>query len=105
MGVFISAYRKLTDYQFKNHHDSWLNEGRPTGGKITRSKTTFISSDIAQFFCILSRLFSRPDWLTEGSDADLYRSKMIRWAIVSLLSFLATGSGLILFIYVISKAG
>lgn len=105
MGIFISAFRKLTDYQFKNHHDSWVNDGRPTGGKITRGEITFITSDIAAYFCVLSRLFSRPAWLAEGSDGDLYRNKMIRWALISLITFLAAGSGLFMFFSVISTAG
>lgn len=105
MGLFISAYRNLSDYQFKNHHDNWVSDGRPKGGEITRSEITFIKSEIAANFCILSWLFKRPAWLAEGSDGELYRFKMIRWSIVSLIAFLAAGSGVIFFACVISTVG
>jgi len=106
MGIFISAYRKLADYQYQNYHVNWVNDGRPRGGKITRNEITFISSDIAANFCILSWLFKRPVWVVKGSEGSLFRARMIRWAFISLIAFLAVGSGFFWFgYYLLSTSG
>ena len=100
MGLFISSYRNLADYQFKHHHANWVEDGRPRGGKITRSEITFFTSDLASNFCILSWIFKMPTWLEKGSEGELYRSKMVRWFLVSLFAFFITGASFAFFVNV-----
>ena len=94
----LKAFREVVDFQYQNHNDAWVADGRPIGGKITRSKVTFLASDFATISCAIRWTISRPNWLPQGSVTDKFRIDMIRWFLVSLIGFFAVAAGIVLFI-------
>jgi hypothetical protein len=101
----LKAFRKLVDFQFQNYNDLWVADGRPIGGKLTRSNLSFLASDFATISCAISWAISRPSWLSQGSFTDKFRINMIRWFSVSLIGLLAVAAGIVLFINSTHRAG
>jgi hypothetical protein len=101
----LKAFRKVVDFQFQNHNDLWVADGRPIGGKMTRRNLSFFASDFATISCGISWTMSRPSWLPQGSEADKFRINMIRWFLTSLVGFLAVAAGIVLLIVSMDKVG
>ena len=79
-GVALTAFRKVVDFQFERHREIWVRDGRPVGGKATRSEVSFLGSEFAAALCFQRWLIQRPDWLEAGSDGEAYRVRMARWS-------------------------
>lgn len=103
--ISITSYRRLVDHQFQNFHDIWEQDGRPIGGKITRSQLSFLGSGFSTTFCGIKWAIKKPEWLELENDADKLRKKMIRWFFISLIGFFSGAGGLLLFGITLSKAG
>ncbi len=105
LNLSARAFRKVVDFQFQNHNDAWVADGRPIGGKITRRNLSFFASDFATISCGISWTISRPSWLPQGSATDKFRIAMIRWFLISLIGFLAVAAGIVLFIVSMDRVG
>ena len=103
--ISISAFRGLVDYQFQNFYHLWEQDGRPTGGKVTRGQLHFVSSDLSSMICGIKWAIGKPEWLDKESDAEKRRKKMVRWFFISLIGFFSGSGGMLLFGRTLSKAG
>jgi hypothetical protein len=91
----LKAFRKVVDFEFQNHNDFWVADGRPIGGKVTRSNLTFVGSDFATISRWIRWTISRPSWVSPESITDKLRVSMIRWLLLSLIGFLVFAAGII----------
>lgn len=92
------AGRRLVDFQFQNHHDTWVHDGRPAGGKLTRSELSFFGSGLAAILAFQSWAMRRPEWLPSDSDGEQFRVAMIRWGFYSLIGLaVAVAAGFLFF--------
>jgi hypothetical protein len=87
MLTFSMYLRRLVDFQFEHYRDTWVRDGRPTGGKITRGQLSFFGSDLSRAVCGIRWLFRRPEWLPSDSDGERYRHRMVCWFIISMIAF------------------
>jgi hypothetical protein len=95
--VLAEACRRyLVDYQFANHHDSWLETGRPLGGKATRAEASFFGSDFAAF-ATFGWLFERPAWLPRDSCGEVLRRRAVRYLLLAPLGIIPLGAAVLLF--------
>ena len=97
LNISIVSFRKLVDYQFQNFHDLWEKDGRPVGGKMTRSQLSFFGSDLSTTICGFEWAIKRPEWLEARSEADGFRRKMIHWFFISLIGFFSFAGGMLIF--------
>lgn len=102
--ICITSYRRLVDYQFLHFHHIWEEDGRPIGGKITRSQVSFIGSDLFTAICGIKWAIKRPDWLTSESEGEKLRIRMLRWFFISLVGLFSAMGGIALFGVTLSKA-
>lgn len=93
----LTAFRRLVDYQYQNHRDIWVADGKPRGGKMTRKDLSFLGSDFAASLCGISWAVKRPPWLPPGSTVAGCRAKMIQWFVISFIGFFAVVAGMVLF--------
>lgn len=97
LNLSMKSFRKLVDFQYVNHREVWLADGRPRGGKITKSDLSFLGSDLATNFCAFSWAFKRPVWILPESNNETLRIKMIRWFLLSFIGFFTFAGGMLLF--------
>jgi hypothetical protein len=96
-GVSRQAGRRLVDYEFQNHHEQWIRDGRPVGGRITRTELSFWGSDFASILAWNRWALRRPEWLLAGSVGESFLVSARRWAWLSLLGLLLGVAGMVLF--------
>jgi hypothetical protein len=84
-GVSLAAFRSLVDFQFEKHHETWVRDGRPVGGRVTRPELSFLSSDLAATLCFQRWVMRRPDWLEPASAGEAFRTRAARWFGASII--------------------
>ena len=76
--------RKFVDCVFAQHHEIWLQAGRPLAGKATRREASFFRSDLAAYVT-LGWIAKRPPWLPPNGPAEAMRRRAIRWVMLAPL--------------------
>ena len=79
-GVFLG---KLTDFEYTHAPNSWIGDGKPYGGKVTRQDTSFWASGFSHIVVGCDWLFVTPGWVHENSRAKLLLKTYRLWACVS----------------------
>jgi len=62
----------MVDIEFEYFHDNWEADGKPTGGKNSRSNASFLKSDCSTFFSFYEWLISVPAWAQGNSEASKF---------------------------------
>ena len=97
MALMAGCRRKLIDYQFTNHHDAWVEAGRPLGGKATRAEASFFVSDFAAY-STMGWMFERPTWLPPESPGELLRRRALRYLLLAPTGIIPMVAAVLLFI-------
>ena len=88
LGARISLER-LVDIQHERHHDLWIADDRPVGGRRTRSEISFWISGSATQEVFGRWLFRTPLWARSNVVAEAWLKRMRVWSAILAAGLLA----------------
>lgn len=91
LGMSFACFDYLLKFQFTNHKNLWIEDGKPTfiWGRPSKTFDISLSSQIAGHAHSLTLVFSNPDWVKENIKlrriALAYRTGIILFWVIFLI--------------------
>ncbi len=77
-------FRKVVDIEYVEFHQQWINDGRPSGSRLTRKEESFLFSGFSPPILFLQWVILPPIWAKGHSKAQFHLNKMKRWVLYSI---------------------
>ena len=92
---------KLVEYQYENHRDIWISDGRPPGEGESKKEVGFGNlSSIQAGGSLFWRWYQEtPDWAIGDINAVNLLARLRRWTIVAICGWILGALGLVAVIF------